>query len=86
MILGVDLRTMQYKFFNKKLLLDNIIKDKIQLYIPDDTYYISLKGVYQMILELSTWLFNFCDKRSKIIELFAGIGQCSLFLHELGLI
>jgi hypothetical protein len=81
----IDLRQMQKIFFEKKhKLLEEKIKNNIKEKIPNDTYYISLKQcISKEFFELSLWLFNFYDKRSKIIELFAGIGQCSLFLHEL---
>lgn len=82
----IDLRQMQKLFFKKKqTYLEEKIKNNIKEKIPNDNYYISLKQcISQDFFELSLWLFNFYDKRSKIIELFAGIGQCSLFLHELG--
>lgn len=77
---------MQKLFFEKKhKLLEEKIQKNIKEKIPNDTYYISLKQcIGKEFFELSLWLFNFYDKRSKMIELFAGIGQCSLFLHELG--
>ena len=82
----VDLRTMQKLYFKK--ILDNLntyLLNKISDLLLNDTYYRSLKTVISKdFLELSIWLFNNVDKRSKIIELFAGIGQCSLFLYELG--
>jgi|TARA_B110000046_G_scaffold23865_1_gene22871 hypothetical protein len=82
----IDTRQMQFLFFDKKRkILDARIMKNIKEKIPNDTYYNSLKKcINNDFLELSTWLFNFYDKRSKIIELFAGIGQCSLFLHDLG--
>tara|TARA_B100001287_G_C22685198_1_gene532940 strand:+ start:3423 stop:5216 length:1794 start_codon:yes stop_codon:yes gene_type:complete len=82
----IDIRQMQKLFFEKKhKQLEENIKNNIKEKIPNDTYYISLKQcIGKEFFELSLWLFNFYDKRSKMIELFAGIGQCSLFLHELG--
>jgi hypothetical protein len=82
----IDLRQMQKLFFEKKkTILDERIRNCIKAKIPNDEYYISLKqSIGTEFLELSLWLFNFCDKRNKIIELFAGIGQCSIFLHDLG--
>ena len=82
----VDLRTMQKIFFKKKLLLlEYKIQRQIRASISDDIYYMSLKKcISSDFLELSIWLFNNYDKRNKIIELFAGIGQCSLYLHNIG--
>jgi len=81
----IDLKQMQKLFFEKKYkLLEKKVKKEIREKLPNDTYYISLRQcIAREFFELSLWLFNNYDKRSKIIELFAGIGQCSLFLHEL---
>lgn len=81
----IDLRQMQKLFFEKKYkLLEEKIKKNINEKIPNDAYYISLKRcIDYKFFELSVWLFNLYDKRAKIIELFAGIGQYSLWLHEL---
>ena len=82
----IDLRQMQNIFFKKiQDKLESKIQNNIKTKLINDEYYLSLKKcIGNDFLLLSTWLFNFYDKRSNIIELFAGIGQCSLFLHELG--
>ena len=85
-IVFVSLEEMAKIFFNKLMKDENkFIIDIINDKLINDTYYTSLKNIYDdNILDVIIYIFNNFKNSSKIIELFSGIGQTSYLLTKFG--